>query len=71
MAVQNRNLEIVKHLLSNDKIDVNILNILAYSLFFIKFKIKDVSNKIQNQIFEYNLKQYISIQFKIFCINFI
>ena len=37
MAVSKENVEIVKLLLSNDKIDVNILNI--SNLFHIKFKI--------------------------------
>lgn len=29
-AVENRNIEIVKLLLSNDKVDVNIINILIF-----------------------------------------
>ena len=37
LAVEKENVDIIKLLLSNDKIDINILNILL--LFYIKFKI--------------------------------
>ena len=41
-AVEKENIDIVKLLLTNDKIDVNILNILF--IFYIKFKIKSFDN---------------------------
>ena len=47
LAVEKENLEIVKVLLTNDKIDINIINILF--TFIIKFKIISF-NKIQNHI---------------------
>ena len=56
MAIIKENVEIIKLLLSNDKIDVNILNIL--NLFYIKFKIISLIgfeiinfNEIHNHIF--------------------
>ena len=48
MAVEKENLEIIKLLLSNDNIDINIPYILY--LFYIKFKII-FFNAIQNHIF--------------------
>ena len=56
MAIIKENVEIIKLLLSNDKIDVNILYI--QNLFYIKFKIISLTgfksinfNEIQNHIF--------------------
>ena len=40
-AVEKENIEIIQLLLSNDKIDVNVLNI--SSIIFIKFKIKTLN----------------------------
>ena len=48
LAVEKENLEIIKLLLSNDKIDINILNI--FINIFIKFTIK-YFNDIKNQLF--------------------
>ena len=50
MAVEKKNVEIVKLLLANDKIDVNMGYISSF-LFLIKFKIKNF-NSIQNHIFQ-------------------
>ena len=58
LAVEKENIEIVKLLLTNDKLDINIINIL--NIFFIKFKIISF-NEIQNHIFQYNSKSYLSI----------
>ena len=55
MATEMRNCEIVKLLLTNDQIDVNILNILS-NFYFMQFK-----NKF---LFNYILKLVVLIQFK-------
>ena len=49
LAVEKENIEIVKLLLMNDKLDMNIINIL--NIFFIKFEIISF-NSIQNHIFQ-------------------
>ena len=49
LAVEKENIEIIKLLLNNDKLDINIINIL--NIFFIKFKIISF-NGIQNYIFQ-------------------
>ena len=48
LAVEKGNIEIVRLLLTNDKLDINLLNIL--NIFSIKFGIIS-SNYIQNHIF--------------------
>ena len=60
MAVEKENIEIVKLLLMNDKLDINIINIL--NIFFYK---------IQNHIFQLHSKSYLSIEFKIILFNYI
>ena len=62
MAVEKKNVEIVKLLLANDKIDVNMGYISSF-LFLIEFKIKNFNN-IQNHIFQLDSKSYLSITFK-------
>ena len=57
LAVEKENIEIVKLLLTNDKLDINLLNICL--IFY----------KIQNHIFEYHSISYISIEFKIISFN--
>ena len=60
LAVENENIEIIKLLLSNDKLDTNlgyILNIFIY--------------KMQNYIIQYKSKSYLSIKFKIISFNII
>lgn len=58
-AIEEKNLEIVKLLLSNNKIDVNIINILYNILLFIKFSI--YINEIQKKnIYLFDLKILIS-----------
>ena len=58
LAVEKENIEIIKLLLNNDKIDVNIPYILILN--FIKFKIISF-NHIQNHIFQWNSKSYLLI----------
>ena len=58
-AVEKGNVEIVKLLLSNDKIDVNAINILIILLFY----------KVSNSIFELHLNLKNSILFKIIRFN--
>lgn len=53
MAIEKENLDIIKLLLSNEKIDPNIINIL-----FIKM------NKIQNTIIQWNSKHIIQLHSK-------
>ena len=57
-AVEKENIEIIKLLLNNDKLDINLGYIL--NIFYIKFKIISF-NYIQNQIFQWNSKSYLSI----------
>ena len=52
-AIEKENVDIVKLLLTNDNLDVNVINI--SQLFF---------NKIQNYIFQCNSKSYISMKLK-------
>ena len=68
MAVEKGNIEIVKLLLTNDKLDINLGYIL--NIFFIKFKMISF-NYIQNHIFQSNSKSYLSITFKIISFNWI
>ena len=49
LAVEKENIEIVKLFMTNDKLDINIINIL--NIFFIKFKIISF-NYIQNHIIQ-------------------
>lgn len=44
LAVEEDSIEIINLLLTNEKLDVNILNILIHSYFLIKFKIKHIYN---------------------------
>ena len=60
MAVEKENIEIIKLLISNNKIDPNIINILIYKM-----------NEIQNQIIQCNSKSNHSITFKIKSFNVI
>ena len=58
LAVKKENIEIIKLLLTNDKLDINlgyILNIFIY--------------KIQNHIIQLHSKMYLSIIFKIISFN--
>lgn len=41
-AVENEEIEIIESLLTNEKIDVNVLNVLQY--FYIKFKRRDFND---------------------------
>ena len=66
LAVEKENIEIVKLLLTNNKLDINIINIL--NIFFIKLKIISL-NEIQNHIFQLHSKSYLSIKFKIISFN--
>ena len=66
LAVEKENIEIVKLLLTNDKLDMNIINIL--NLFFIKLKMI-FFNFIQNHIFQWYSKSYLSMIFKIISFN--
>ena len=66
LAVEKENIEIVKLLLTNDKLDINLLNIIY--IFFIKFKIISF-NKIQNHIFQSYLKSYLSMKLIIISFN--
>ena len=52
LAVEKENIEIVKLILMNDKLDINFLNI--FIIFFIKLKIISF-NTIQNHIFQLHL----------------
>ena len=49
LAVEKENIEIIKLLLNNDELDINLLNIL--NIFYIKFKIL-YFNIIHNHIFQ-------------------
>ena len=53
-AIEKENIEIIKLLLNNSKIDVNILSILIIFRFY----------EILNHAFQFNLKSYISMSFK-------
>ena len=55
LAVENENIEIIKLLLTNNRLDINVLNILY--LFFLKFH-NIFFNIIQNHIFQWNSKPY-------------
>ena len=55
MAVEKNNIEIVKLLLTNDKLDINIINISMKCFFLIKFKMICFSG-IQNRIFQLHSK---------------
>ena len=77
LAVDKGNIEIIKLLLNNDKLDINFLNIL--NIFYIKFKWY-LSIKFHNHIFKYNSKiiyinkiqkSYLLIGFKIISFNYI
>ena len=63
-AVEKGNVEIVKILLENEKIDVNILNIFFLNA-FIEFKIQLIWYNFNIFVFESNLKLLISITFYI------
>ena len=67
LAVEKESIEIVKLLLTNDKLDINVLNI--FHNFYIIFKI--FFNIIQNHIFQYYSKSYLSMIFKIISFNII
>ena len=54
-AIEKENDEIVKLLLTNDKLDINIINISKYVFF----------NIILNEAFQWYSKWYISMEFKI------
>ena len=71
MAVEKGNSEIVKLLLTNDKIHVNSGNIFFF-LFFIQFK-KNIYifNWIQKYIFKLHSKEYYSMEFLIISLNYI
>ena len=58
LAVKKENIEIVKILLTNDKLDINLLNI--FHNFHIKLKIISF-NTIQNHIFQLYSKLYFPI----------
>ena len=60
MAVEKENIEIIKILLNNDKLDINILNI--FNIFL---------NIIDNHIIQCNLKPNHSITLKIISFNYI
>ena len=76
LAVEKENIEIVKLLLMNEKLDINLGYILFNFLYnlksrqSIKFKIISL-NSIQNHIFQWNSKSYLSMSFKIISFNFI
>ena len=59
-AIEKDNIEIVQLLLTNDKLDIN------FGYIFIQF-----FNRIQNYIFQFHSKSYISIKFKIIYFNLI
>ncbi len=58
LAVKKENTEIIKLLLNNDELDINLGYIL--NIFYIKFKIISF-NTIQNYIFQLHSKSYFSI----------
>ena len=75
LAVEKENIEIVKLLLTNDKLDINLLNILLLIILYnsklfllITFKILSF-NEIQKHIFQFYSKSYLSIKFKIILFN--
>ena len=61
LAIEKGNIEIVKLLLTSDKLDINLLLIFNMLCFY----------KIQNHIFQLYLKSYLSITFNIIFLNFI
>ncbi len=66
LAVEKENIEIIKLLLNNNKLDINLGYIL--NIFYIKFNILSF-NRIQNHIFQFHSKSYLSIPFKIISFN--
>ena len=66
LAVEKENIEIVKLLLTHNKLDINLGYIL--NIIFIKFKII-FFNYIQNHIFQYYSKSYLSTKFKMIFFN--
>ena len=58
MAVEKENIEIIKLLLTNDKLDINILNILNIFIY-----------NIQNHIIQLHSKSYHSMKFEIMLFN--
>ena len=82
LAVENENIEIVKLLLMNDKLDINVgyifhifyiignLIFQLHSKSYLSKKFKVISfNYIQNYIFQLHSKSYLSIEFKIISFN--
>ena len=73
-AVEKENIEIIKLLLNNDKIDVNIpyiliLNFIKFKIIFLMEFIIKFFNEIQNHVFQLHSKSYLSISFKIISFN--
>ena len=59
-AIEKENIEIIKLLLANNKLIINIINISIYII----FKIININfNLIQKHIFQLYLKSYVSIKF--------
>lgn len=64
MAVEKENLEIIKLLLSNDKVDINIPSIFI-KILFMKFKNQIFKIHLKIYMFQWNLIPYILITFNL------
>lgn len=69
LAVYKDNLNIVKLLLTNEKVDINIAYKILLLIFFMIFLILIFFNTIQNPLFQYNSKILFSIMLKIHHFN--